>query len=113
MIRAASCSFRRTMIHAKMQEMEAQFKEWYDLTVDLPGAYYLQVVSWLFKQNRLATGNFVALGRRIDLSALRHPIFLLGAARRRNRRPRPAVRDRESCRHAKQHIETATDRAGI
>ena len=63
-----------------MQELEARFKEWYDLTVDLPGAYYLQVVSWLYQQNRLATGNFVALGRRIDLSALRHPIFLLGAS---------------------------------
>jgi poly(3-hydroxyalkanoate) synthetase len=63
----------------QMQKLEARFKEWYDLTVDLPGAYYLQVVSWLFQQNQLATGNFVALGRRIDLSALRHPIFLLGA----------------------------------
>jgi poly(3-hydroxybutyrate) depolymerase len=63
----------------RMQDMQARFKEWYDLTVNLPGAYYLQVVSWLFKENRLATGNFVALGRRIDLSALRHPIFLLGA----------------------------------
>jgi poly(3-hydroxyalkanoate) synthetase len=64
----------------QMQKLETQFKEWYDLTVDLPGAYYLQVVSWLYQQNRLATGNFVALGRRIDLSALRHPIFLLGAS---------------------------------
>jgi poly(3-hydroxyalkanoate) synthetase len=59
--------------------LEARFREWYDLTVDLPGAYYLQVVSWLYQQNRLATGKFVALGRRIDLGALRHPIFLLGA----------------------------------
>jgi hypothetical protein len=28
----------------KSQKLEAQFKEWYDLTVDLPGAYYLQGV---------------------------------------------------------------------
>jgi poly(3-hydroxybutyrate) depolymerase len=60
------------------QDLEARFREWYDLTVDLPGTYYLQVVSWLYQQNRLATGNFVALGRRIDLSALRHPVFLFG-----------------------------------
>jgi poly(3-hydroxyalkanoate) synthetase len=63
----------------KPKALEARFREWYDLTVDLPGAYYLQVVSWLYQQNRLATGKFVALGRRIDLGALRHPIFLLGA----------------------------------
>ncbi len=61
------------------EELQRRFEEWYDLTVDLPGTYYLQVVSWLYQQNRLATGNFVALGRKIDLSRLYHPIFLLGA----------------------------------
>jgi poly(3-hydroxyalkanoate) synthetase len=61
------------------EDMRLRFEEWYDITVDLPGSYYLQVVSWLYQQNRLATGNFVALGRRIDLSRLYHPIFLLGA----------------------------------
>ena len=60
-------------------ELQRRFEEWYDLTVDLPGTYYLQVVSWLYQQNGLATGSFVALGRKIDLSRLYHPIFLLGA----------------------------------
>jgi poly(3-hydroxyalkanoate) synthetase len=54
-----------------------RFHEWYASTVDLPGTYYLQVVEWLYKENQLATGRFVALGRRIDLAALRIPIFLL------------------------------------
>jgi hypothetical protein len=61
------------------EELQCRFEEWYDLTVDLPGTYYLQVVSWLYQQNRLATGNFVALGRKINLARLYHPIFLLGA----------------------------------
>ena len=61
------------------EEVQRRFEEWYDLTVDLPGTYYLQVVSWLYQQNRLATGSFVALGRKIDLARLYHPIFLLGA----------------------------------
>jgi poly(3-hydroxyalkanoate) synthetase len=60
-------------------DLQHRFEEWYDLTVDLPGTYYLQVVSWLYQQNRLATGNFVALGRKIDLARLYHPLFLLGA----------------------------------
>jgi poly(3-hydroxyalkanoate) synthetase len=61
------------------EDLQRRFEEWYDLTVDLPGTYYLQVVSWLYQQNRLATGNFVALGRKVDLARLYHPIFLLGA----------------------------------
>ncbi|HML13482.1 MAG TPA: alpha/beta fold hydrolase [Xanthobacteraceae bacterium] len=59
--------------------LQARFEEWYAWTVDLPGTYYLQVVEWLYKQNRLAAGRFTALGRRIDLSALRTPIYLLAA----------------------------------
>ena len=59
--------------------LEAEFQEWYAATVDLPGTYYLQVVDWLYKQNRLAEGRFVALGRRIDLAQLRTPLFLLAA----------------------------------
>jgi poly(3-hydroxyalkanoate) synthetase len=56
-----------------------RFRNWYASTVDLPGTYYLQVVEHLFKENRLATGRFVALGRRIDLSNLRCPLSLLAA----------------------------------
>jgi poly(3-hydroxybutyrate) depolymerase len=45
----------------------------------LLGTYYLQVVQWLYKDNQLATGRFTALGRPIDLSTVRGPIFLLAA----------------------------------
>jgi poly(3-hydroxyalkanoate) synthetase len=58
------------------QLMDA-FNQWYGRTVDLPGTYYLQVVDWLYKKNQIATGNFVALGHKIDLSVVRSPIFLL------------------------------------
>ena len=56
-----------------------RFRDWYAWTLDLPGSYYLQVVEQLFKDNRLATGRFVALGRTIDLSTVRCPLFLLAA----------------------------------
>jgi poly(3-hydroxyalkanoate) synthetase len=62
---------------ASIQNLLLRFADWYDTTVDLPGTYYLQVVSWLFKENRLAEGKFVVLGRRVDLKTVRHPIFLL------------------------------------
>jgi len=48
-------------------------------TLDLPGTYYLQVVEDLFEHNRLAAGRFVALSRKVDLSELRCPLFLLAA----------------------------------
>jgi poly(3-hydroxybutyrate) depolymerase len=57
----------------------ARFREWYTRPIDLPGTYYLQVVQWLYKDNQLASGRFAALGRPIDLSMVRGPIFLLAA----------------------------------
>jgi poly(3-hydroxybutyrate) depolymerase len=59
--------------------LETRFRDWYASTLDLPGAYYLQVVEQLFKENRLASGHFVGLGRRIELREVRCPLFLLAA----------------------------------
>lgn len=59
--------------------LRQRFRTWYDWTVDLPGAYYHQIVLWLFKENRLAEGRFIALGRQIDLGEMRHPLYLLAA----------------------------------
>jgi poly(3-hydroxyalkanoate) synthetase len=64
---------------AYLRKLADRFRSWYAVTVDLPGAYYLQVVEWLYRQNRLANGHFIALGRRIDLSRLTVPTFLLAA----------------------------------
>lgn len=50
---------------------------WHRRTLDLPGPYYREVHDWLFRENRLASGDFVALGRVIDLCKLHCPIFLL------------------------------------
>jgi poly(3-hydroxyalkanoate) synthetase len=57
--------------------LEAIFKNWNSWTIDLPGAYYLEVVEKLYKRNELASGSFVALGQKIDLSRLRLPMYLL------------------------------------
>jgi poly(3-hydroxyalkanoate) synthetase len=56
-----------------------RFRIWSDATVDLPGVFYRQSVLWLFKENRLAEGRFVALGRQIDLGEVRQPLFLVSA----------------------------------
>jgi poly(3-hydroxybutyrate) depolymerase len=60
-----------------LAELMARFRDWHDATLDLPGVFYLQVIERLFKANELATGRFVALGRTIDLAAVRAPLYLL------------------------------------
>lgn len=58
-------------------ELLERFNRWNEETLDLPGTYYLQIVNWIFRENRIARGEFVALGRRIDLKEMRTPVFLL------------------------------------
>ena len=48
-----------------------QFERWYEHTIDLPGRFYLQAVQELFKENRLAKGTFVALGKRREATGVR------------------------------------------
>ena len=60
-------------------QLEAAFRDWYAWTLDLPGVFFLETVEKLYKRNELAGGNFTALGRNIDLAALKKPLFLLAA----------------------------------
>jgi poly(3-hydroxyalkanoate) synthetase len=55
------------------------FQAWSESPLDLPGVYYLEVVERLYKENQLARGEFVALGKRIDLHDIRRPLFLIAA----------------------------------
>ena len=64
---------------SEVRRLEAHFLDWYKYTVDLPGTYFLQVVEQVYKENRLATGRFVALGQRVDLGKVNCPIYLLAA----------------------------------
>jgi polyhydroxyalkanoate depolymerase len=56
------------------------FDSWYENPIDLPGRWYLQAVKQLFKENRLAKGTFVGLGRKLDLRNITCPLYLLAGA---------------------------------
>ena len=60
-------------------ELLDRFRAWHSWTVDLPGAYYLQIVDELFRGNKLARGEFCALGRVLELSRVRMPLYLLAS----------------------------------
>lgn len=57
----------------------ALFRDWTSRPLDLPGAYYLEVVEKLYQGNQLALGQFVALGKNIDLHDVRQPLYLIAA----------------------------------
>ncbi|MFN3350491.1 MAG: alpha/beta fold hydrolase [Pseudorhodoplanes sp.] len=65
---------------ARQAEMKQRFAAWDAWTLDLPGTYYLEVVRYLFKENRIAEGTFPALGEIADLSKVRAPLYLLAGA---------------------------------
>lgn len=56
-----------------------RFLKWHMDVVDLPGVFYRQVTEWIFRENRLARGEFVALGKRISLADVSCPLFMLAA----------------------------------
>lgn len=55
----------------------ARFDRWNAETLNLPGTYYLEIVDRIFRENQIAGGRFVALGRTIDLKDVKAPVFLL------------------------------------
>src|SRR5208337_2215998 len=57
---------------------EETFESWYENPIDLPGRWYLQAITQLFKENRLARGTFVGLGR--NLRNITCPLYLLAGA---------------------------------
>ncbi len=58
-------------------ERTETFERWYENPVNLPGAFYLQAVRQLFKENRLARGEFIGLGKRLSLKDITCPVYLL------------------------------------
>ena len=59
---------------------EEAFNSWYENPIDLPGRWYLQVIAQLFKENRLAKGEFIGLGRKLNLRDITCPTYLLAGA---------------------------------
>jgi poly(3-hydroxyalkanoate) synthetase len=59
----------------------AAYEDWAARTIDVPGRYACELLTRIFAGNQLATGGFIALGRKIDLRDVRIPLFVLAGAR--------------------------------
>jgi poly(3-hydroxybutyrate) depolymerase len=55
----------------------SEFEDWFRYTQDIPGAFYLWIVSHLFRDNALIGGELEIGGRRVDLANLDMPLNLL------------------------------------
>lgn len=78
--RAIACGLFEHLDGENFRQRLARFDRWFDTPLDQPGVYYLQVVSQLFRQNRFAKGQFVALGQRLHLRDVTCPAYLLAGA---------------------------------
>jgi poly(3-hydroxyalkanoate) synthetase len=88
MLRTWNAPFSRPDIEAVLQRQiddesdEARmlldrFQRWDRAPMDLPGAFYLEVIDRIFCENQIAQARFAALGRPVDLAGVRVPVFLL------------------------------------
>jgi poly(3-hydroxyalkanoate) synthetase len=79
----AVCCALQTMKSISSSEFSGllgAFNKWNSWTLDVPGTYYLEVIEKLYKRNELASGSFIALGQKVDLSRLRLPMYLLAGS---------------------------------
>jgi len=94
------------------RELVERFERWDDNIVDLPGVYYVQVADWIFRQNRIAEGRFVALGQPIDLRQLKVPTFLLAGMEDRVVPPEQALATARLLGTPPAHLQMATEHSG-
>ena len=82
---------------------EETFASWYENPIDLPGRFYLQTIVQLFKENRLAKGMCVGLGRHLELKNITCPAYLLCRQLRRHHHNGTGLGRRKISGHAKEH----------
>lgn len=80
--RAAMDALQRNPASFARADLEAiaAYEDWAARSVDVPGRYAQDLLMRIFSGNHLARGEFVALGRKIDLRDVRTPLFVLAGA---------------------------------
>ncbi len=71
------------LVHANEPEHVARYREfedWFKHTQDIPGAFYLWIVEYLFRDNALLRGELEIGGETVDLARITCPLNLLAGA---------------------------------
>jgi polyhydroxyalkanoate depolymerase len=61
--------------HAEAEKIKTFYDEYFAV-LDLAAEFYLETVSWIFQEARLARGSFTYRGRVVDPAAIRHTALL-------------------------------------
>ena len=61
--------------HAEAEKIKTFYDEYFAV-LDLAAEFYLETVSWIFQEARLARGSFTYRGRIVDPAAIRHTALL-------------------------------------
>ena len=61
--------------HAEAEKIKTFYDEYFAV-LDLAAEFYLETVSWVFQEARLARGSFTHRGRIVDPAAIRHTALL-------------------------------------
>jgi poly(3-hydroxybutyrate) depolymerase len=57
-----------------------EFEDWFKHVQDIPGTFYLWIISHLFRDNQLVQGKLVVGGQTVDLGRITCPLNLLAGA---------------------------------
>jgi poly(3-hydroxyalkanoate) synthetase len=64
---------------ARKLEKIKRFRTWWDHTENVPGAAFLEIIKYLFEENRLIKGELKLFGETVDLSKIRCPVVTVGS----------------------------------
>lgn len=74
-------NLHRNVRDPRYLERYHRFCQWYEYTQPLGGRMYLEVVEKLFKKNQLVNGQLEVLGRKVDLSRIYQPLYLVAGTK--------------------------------
>jgi len=76
---ATLTSLWRNLTNERYVQSWRAMNRWSNEWVGFPGEFFRQWIRWFYQENRLAKGELVLRGRRVDLRAVRNPILVVAA----------------------------------
>ncbi len=69
----------RNLTNERYVQSWRAMNRWSNEWVGFPGEFFRQWIRWFYQENRLAKGELVLRGRRVDLRAVHNPILVVAA----------------------------------
>jgi poly(3-hydroxyalkanoate) synthetase len=90
-----------------------EFYQWYDLTQNLSGKWYLWCIKNLFKKNLLYKNKMVISDRKVDLRSIKCPVNVICGESDDITPPKQTIALIDYCKHGKSYIIPKTGHIGV